>query len=257
MSSNSVKDPLVSIVMNCHNSSKYLKEAIDSIYLQSYARWEIIFWDNASTDDSAKIAKSYDSKLRYFYGDSLVSLYEARNLAVAQCEGNYIAFLDCDDIWVADKLKWQISEVNRGAKIVYGNFNIIDGNGKLVSNRNQKNPSGKITNQLLTRNSISIGSILLETDVLKSNLFDPYYDLLGDFELWIRLSLQYEIVSMNEVVELSRAHDGNLSNSFRDKWATERRRFYIKFISGNSILKYYGIIRYAAMTEVKSLYRAR
>ena len=257
MSSNSLKDPLVSIVMNCHNSSKYLKDAIDSIYSQSYGRWEIIFWDNASTDDSAKIAKSYDSKLRYFYGDSLVSLYEARNLAVAQCEGNYIAFLDCDDIWIEDKLKRQISEVNRGTKIVYGNFNIIDGNGKLVNNRNKKNPSGKITNQLLTRNSISIGSILLEKDLLKSNLFDPYYDLLGDFELWIRLSLRYEIVSLDGVVELSRAHDGNLSNSLKEKWGLERRRFYVKFIRGNSIFKYHGIIRYAAMTEIKSLFRVR
>ena len=250
-------DPLVCIVMNCHNSSKYLKVAIDSIYSQSYGRWEIIFWDNASTDDSAKIAKSYDSKLRYFYGNSLVSLYEARNLAVAQCEGDYIAFLDCDDIWVADKLERQISEVNRGAKIVYGNFDIIDGNGKLVSIRNKKNPSGNITNQLLTRNSISIGSILLKKNILEKNLFDPFYDLLGDFELWIRLSLRYEIVSLDVVVELSRAHDANLSDLYRDKWATERRHFYLKFVRKNSVFKFPSIVRYAIMTEIKSLFRKR
>ena len=69
--------------------------------------------------------------------------------------------------------------------------------------------------------------------------------------------MRYEIVSVDGVVELSRAHDGNLSNSYRDKWAVERRRFYVKFIRGNSILKYHGIIRYAVMTEVKSLFRAR
>lgn len=257
MSSKSVRDPLVSIVMNCHNSSKYLKEAIDSIYSQSYGRWEIIFWDNASTDDSAKIAKSYDSKLRYFYGESLVSLYEARNLAVSQCEGDYIAFLDCDDIWVVDKLKLQISEVNRGAKIVYGNFNIIDGNSKLVTTRNQKNPSGNITNQLLTRNSISIGSILLKKNILDNNLFDPFYDLLGDFELWIRLSLRYEIVGLDIVVELSRAHDTNLSDLYIDKWATERRHFYLKFLRKNSVFKFPSIVRYAVTTEIKSLFRKR
>ena len=249
--------PLVSIIMNCHNSAKYLREAIDSIYSQSYGHWEIIFWDNASTDDSAKIAKSYGAKLRYYYGDNLVSLYEARNLAVARCDGNYVAFLDCDDIWIVDKLERQISEVNRGAKIVYGGFDIIDANGKLVSNDNKKNPSGNITNQLLARNSISIGSILIDTNILKNNLFDPFYDLLGDFELWIRLSLHFEIVSVDCVVELSRMHDGNLSDSYRAKWAIERRRFYSKFIRGNSILKYHSIIKYVVMTEMKSLFRAR
>lgn len=257
MSSNSQNKPFVSIVMNCHNSSKYLKEAIDSVYSQSYDCWEIIFWDNASTDDSAVIAKSYNSKLRYFYGNSLVSLYEARNLALSQCKGDYIAFLDCDDIWVADKLRQQISEVNRGAKIVYGNFNIIDGSGKLVSIRNKKNPSGNITNQLLIKNSISIGSILLEKNILEKNLFDPFYSLLGDFELWIRLSLQYEIVSVDSVVELSREHESNDSNIRKNRWLRERRYFYKKFLKANSVFQFPAIISYMIKTEIKGLINAR
>ena len=56
--------PLVSVIMNCFNGEKYLHEAIDSVYAQSYHNWEIIFWDNASTDDSACIAKTYDNKLK-------------------------------------------------------------------------------------------------------------------------------------------------------------------------------------------------
>ena len=56
--------PLVSVIMNCYNSDRYLKEAIDSVYMQSYPNWEIIFWDNASTDRSSEIAKSYNDKLK-------------------------------------------------------------------------------------------------------------------------------------------------------------------------------------------------
>ena len=59
--------PLVSIIINCLNGEKYLKEAINSVYKQSYKNWEIIFWDNGSIDNSKKIAKSYNKKLRYFY----------------------------------------------------------------------------------------------------------------------------------------------------------------------------------------------
>ena len=60
-----MKSPLVSVIMNCYNGETYLREAIDSIYAQTYQNWEIIFLDNASTDDSANIAKSYDKKIKY------------------------------------------------------------------------------------------------------------------------------------------------------------------------------------------------
>ena len=59
--------PFVSVIINCYNSEKFLREAIDSVYSQTYKNWEIIFWDNQSTDESAKIAKSYDEKIIYFY----------------------------------------------------------------------------------------------------------------------------------------------------------------------------------------------
>ena len=57
---------LVSIIINCYNGAKYLSEAIDSVYAQSYKNWEIIFWDNCSTDNSAEIAKRYNHKLYYY-----------------------------------------------------------------------------------------------------------------------------------------------------------------------------------------------
>ena len=73
---------LVSIIMNCYNGQRFLKEAIDSVYQQTYHDWEIIFWDNASTDNSLKIAKSYDSRLLWFESDKTVLLGEARNKAI-------------------------------------------------------------------------------------------------------------------------------------------------------------------------------
>ena len=80
--------------MNCYNGEKYLREAIDSIYAQSYENWEIIFWDNCSTDSSAEIAKSYDEKIKYFTVSSKLELGEARKLATEHARGKYLAFLD-------------------------------------------------------------------------------------------------------------------------------------------------------------------
>ena len=57
---------LVSIIINCYNSDEYLSEALDSVFAQSFSNWEVIFWDNNSTDKSAKIARSYGNKLKYY-----------------------------------------------------------------------------------------------------------------------------------------------------------------------------------------------
>ena len=106
-----LKLPLVSVVINCYNGEKYLNEAINSIYSQTYTNWEIIFWDNVSTDNSAAIAKFYDHKLKYYCSDIYTPLSQARFQAVKKANGEYLAFLDCDDIWNADKLEKQVKQI--------------------------------------------------------------------------------------------------------------------------------------------------
>ena len=91
--------PLVSIIMNCHNGERFLKEAITSVYDQTYSNWEIIFWDNFSSDKSAEIAMSYDERVKYFFNQNKTSLGEARNLAMNKASGKYVCFLDCDDMY--------------------------------------------------------------------------------------------------------------------------------------------------------------
>ena len=75
--------PLVSIIMNCFNGEAYLRKCIESVLLQTYENWEIIFWDNRSKDKSAEIFNSYnDERFKYFYAEEHTSLYKARNLAI-------------------------------------------------------------------------------------------------------------------------------------------------------------------------------
>ena len=116
--------PLVSVIINCFNGEKYLCEALDSVITQTYKNWEIIFWDNQSTDKSAEIFKSYkDSRLKYYCASSHTAiLYEARNYALKKTNGDFIAFLDVDDWWLPNKLEKQIplfDDPNVG--LVYGN----------------------------------------------------------------------------------------------------------------------------------------
>ena len=82
-----MKQKLVSIIMNCHNGEKYLKDAINSIIIQSYKNWELIFFDNASTDNSSNIGKNFkDKRIKYHYSE-FVNLGVARKKAFSLCKG--------------------------------------------------------------------------------------------------------------------------------------------------------------------------
>ena len=101
--------PVVSVVINCYNGEKYLQQAIDSVLAQSYEDWEVIFWDNRSTDRSAEIVLGYrDTRFRYFHAPRHTPLYEARNYAIERARGDLIAFLDVDDWWFPSKLERQV-----------------------------------------------------------------------------------------------------------------------------------------------------
>ena len=114
---------LVSIIMNCYNGEKYLKQSLNSILKQTYQNWELIFWDNRSTDNSKKIYKSFnDNRFKYFFSDKHTNLHDARNLALDKAKGDFIAFLDTDDWWLPYKLEKQIPFFkNEEIKLVYGN----------------------------------------------------------------------------------------------------------------------------------------
>ena len=87
------KTPLVSIIMNCYNGEKYLTESLNSLLKQTYQNWELIFWDNISSDNSKKIFEKYkDERFKYFLSDRHMVLYGARNLAIKKAKGEFLAF---------------------------------------------------------------------------------------------------------------------------------------------------------------------
>ena len=123
--------PIISIIMNCYNGEAFLNEAINSITKQTFENWELIFFDNNSIDKSEKIAKSFkDSRIKYFKSDRLLNLYDARNLAVKKTNGDYISFLDTDDMWTKDKLEKQINFIKKNSnyKILYSNYYVLNNN---------------------------------------------------------------------------------------------------------------------------------
>jgi glycosyltransferase involved in cell wall biosynthesis len=91
---------LISVIVNCYNGEKYPNKTLQSIQSQKYRNWELIFWNNQSTDNSKKIFDSFkDNRFKYYYADKHTTLDEERNLTCKKSNGDFIAFLDCDDWW--------------------------------------------------------------------------------------------------------------------------------------------------------------
>ena len=102
-------DDLVSIIMPSYNTGKYIKKSIESVLSQTYNNWELIIVDDCSNDDTDNIVASFnDERIRFFKNSGNKGAAFSRNIALRLAKGEYIAFLDSDDLWHRDKLKKQI-----------------------------------------------------------------------------------------------------------------------------------------------------
>jgi glycosyltransferase involved in cell wall biosynthesis len=209
------KKPLVSIIMNCLNGSKYLNEAIKSVLDQTYRNWEIIFFDNNSTDQSRSILQKYNEKrIKYFKSKVTHTLYKARNLAVKKSKGDLIAFLDVDDWWTKNKLKKQVNFflTNKAVDVIYSNvflFNEKKKKKKIFIKK--KLNTGKITQKLINKYELPILSSVVKKKVFDQIKFDNRFTIIGDFDFFVRLSLIRNISAIQEPLAYYRIHSFNLS----------------------------------------------
>lgn len=230
--------PLLSIIMNCYNGEKYLKEAIDSVLAQSYTNWELIFWDNQSTDATSKIVKDYDEdRIFYHLAETKEPLSKARNLAIEKAKGDYIAFLDSDDIWFEHKLKSQMELLvaDESSGISYTGFETL-----LTSESQSAISQAKFYSKFKYKsyNSRSIykdllkgNFIIFSTVIIKKNIFDltrgfsEFLEQNEDYEILLKASLLTNAICVSEVLVKYRIHASN--NSYLNIKKNFTENFYI------------------------------
>ena len=201
--------------MNCHNGEKFLEQSLSSILKQSYKNWELIFWDNKSSDGSKKkFLKFKDKRFNYFVSKKHNKLYKARNLAIKKSRGEYVSFLDTDDIWKSSKLKKQVNFLNKNKKaaLVYTDYLIMK-NSKIVGkiSKSKSLYSGEITQNLLDNYNIGILTIMIRKKILEKIKFNSKLDIIGDFDLMLKISRKHLIGSIQEALAVYRIHENNYS----------------------------------------------
>ncbi len=225
--------PLVSVIMNCYNAAAYLAESIDSVYAQTFTDWEIILWDNCSTDDSPAISRRYDGRLRYFRGETNVPLGHARNLAMAQACGEYIAFLDCDDTWVPTKLEKQVRLFRDFPEtgIVYSDAEFFSGKSKGMKSFVRKTPpEGMAFRHLLTYFSMPMCTNVFRRSLLAQHGgFDEQFNMVEDADFFLRLAYVVPVKCVNEPLARRRMHQASWTATRKELFPQEEEVMLAKF----------------------------
>ena len=210
-----MKNYKVSVIINCLNGENFINRCIKSVLNQSYQNFEIIFWDNKSSDRSLKIIKQIkkdNNKIRVFSSRKTVKLYEARNKAIKKAKGSHIAFLDIDDLWTKNKLFEQIKKIQLDkTSIIYTNHWIKENNiKKLFSSK--KLPNENLTKQILNNYPICISTVLLEKKCFnKIGSFNKKYEIIGDFDFFFRVSHCFKFSVLQRPLATYNIHGENFS----------------------------------------------
>jgi glycosyltransferase involved in cell wall biosynthesis len=219
--------PKISVVTPTFNRSSFLKKAIESVLAQTFKDFELVIVDDGSTDNTQEEIECYrvDSRVNYLYQANRGQSH-ARNLALEQATGDFIAFLDSDDSWSLDKLDKQLAvfQKNPEVDIVHGDEAIIDEHGAVITLNNMKRHSGLITPQLLADNSVSITTALVRRRCFdEMGGFDTTVGVADDYELWLRFSARYRFHYEPGIVASYRVMADQISSDKRRRFAANEQ----------------------------------
>lgn len=170
--------PLVSVIMPAYNARRFVDQAISSVRVQTMTNWELIVIDDCSSDGTYEMALCHqeaDSRIHAYQNDVNSGVARTRNRGIDLARGEYIAFLDSDDIWHSDKLEQQIRMITaRNAAICYCSYRIIDQWG----NKTRPDyivPDTARFEDILKENYIQCSAMLIPAEVVRDHMFNTQF----------------------------------------------------------------------------------
>jgi glycosyltransferase involved in cell wall biosynthesis len=224
--------PRVSIMMNVHDGAAYVRDALDSVLAQTFVDWEIVFWDNGSTDRTPEIAAGFgDPRLRYFRSPEGTPPALARQLAIGQARGEWLAFLDHDDVWLHDKLARQLELAGDDrVAIVYGRAVSIGADGVEVDfdHRREFGPllQGDIFQHLYADSCfIQMSSVMLRRSAIaKVGGIANWIEIISDYYLYLELTRHSQVRAVQGVVSRYRLRATSLTHTAEWRMHVEAMR---------------------------------
>ena len=188
-------NPLISIVIPTFNHANYLSKALQSVLHQTYTNWEAIVIDNHSTDDTGKVINKFnDHRINYLKIQNNGVIAKSRNIGINSAKGDWVAFLDSDDLWTNNKLKTCIESINNQVDLIYHDLEVTSNRriffkGKINKTRQLKKPV--LIDLLVNGNAISNSSVIVRKKILiEIGLMDENKELIAaeDYNTWLKIS---------------------------------------------------------------------
>ena len=207
--------PLVSVVIPTYNAAAFVRETIDSALAQDYKPIEIIVGDDASTDGTQEVLRSYGDRIQTILHRKNIGNGKLRNELIAAARGTFIAPLDHDDLWLPGKLSRQVElmQANEKAALCHTATELFDGESGPgpIDPAAQAAINGACFPTLFRRNGVVISSALVRRDMLPSPAFWENLAGVRDYGLWLRLLVRNEAIFLPEVLTKYRRHAGQIT----------------------------------------------
>lgn len=218
--------PLVSVIIPCYNYGHLLSEAIVSVLAQTFSDYEIIVVDGGSTDNTRMVAESYGGPVRYIYAPS-PSANNSRNVGIRAARGQYIAFLDADDKWLPEKLELQVALIATKPQVglVYAGMYMFESRtGAIISHINLgRLKRGRVLRLLYLDQFVSSATPLIRREVFERvGFFAEDRATSDDWEMWLRIAVEYDFDFVPQHLALYRIHASVLSSALANYEAREQ-----------------------------------
>jgi glycosyltransferase involved in cell wall biosynthesis len=219
------RPPLVSVIIPAYNSASFVHLAVQSALEQSYARREIIVVDDGSSDGTRKVLDPFHDRVKYIYRQN-GGPSAARNTGIESSEGDFLCFLDADDIWASNKLERQIAfmEHHRNVALLSCGWRKFRNDGSpqapFLTQETGKNdgrifPVPEAFIRLVKSNFITTSTVMARRECFeKAGLFDVKLPTVEDRDMWLRISAHLVVAHAPWIVCKKRVHPTNVS---RDK----------------------------------------
>lgn len=208
--------PLVSVVIPAYNCEAYVANALESIINQTYTNLEVIIIDDGSSDETFKIAKSYekqDPRVKAYKNKENLKIVGTLNSAIAKSRGKYVARMDADDFRMPDSIEKQVAFMEKHADVVVvgGAIDVCDGDMNLINHRDYPVTDTQIRARLFRYNPFAHPAIMMRAEALKDT---PYtLNWAEDYDIYFRLGLKGKFANLPTTVLKLRTHPSSVSQS--------------------------------------------
>ena len=214
-----ISSPKVSVIIPAYNAMRFLPQTVESVLEQTFQDFEVLIVDDGSKDDTAIWAAAHDDPRVKLVSQPNGGAAAARNTGIANAAGEYVAFLDADDLWQATKLAKQVARLEADPNVGLADtwISYIDGDGEPMGKVMTQQLEGDVWAQMVEYNLVRCGStpLVRRRCFQEVGAFDESFRFSEDWEMWIRITSRYQFAVVKEPLVAYRQHENNKHKNYQ------------------------------------------